>query len=43
MLPVLRGRYGTWKWFDDFAPRNIEMTEAELKGEKKLPKPAASP
>ncbi|HTO88196.1 MAG TPA: MBL fold metallo-hydrolase [Thermoanaerobaculia bacterium] len=33
-------RYGTWKWFDAFGPRNIELTEQELKGVKKLPPPA---
>ena len=41
LLPLQKSRYGTWRWFDDFAARNIELTEAELKGEKKLPKPAA--
>lgn len=39
LLPMQRTRYGTWKWFDDFAQRNIELTEQEIKGTKKLPKP----
>jgi len=41
LLPLQRARYGTWKWFDGFAERNIELTEAEIKGTKKLPKPPA--
>jgi cyclase len=40
ILPAQRARLSTWKWFDDFAPRNIELTEEEIKGTKKLPKPA---
>ncbi len=32
ILPALRARYGTWRWFDDFAARNIEMTEQETRG-----------
>ncbi|MGH9368509.1 MAG: MBL fold metallo-hydrolase [Thermoanaerobaculia bacterium] len=38
LLPLQRARFGTWKWFDDFGLRNIEQVEAELKGEKKLPR-----
>lgn len=38
LLTLQRARFGTWKWFDDFAQRNIELTEQELKGTKKLPK-----
>jgi glyoxylase-like metal-dependent hydrolase (beta-lactamase superfamily II) len=41
LLPLQKSRYGNWRWFGDFAVRNIELTEAELKGEKKLPKPAS--
>jgi len=39
LLPLQQTRFGTWKWFDDFAQRNIELTEQEIKGTKKLPKP----
>lgn len=38
LLTLQRARFGTWKWFDDFAQRNIELTEQEIKGTKKLPK-----
>jgi len=37
----LRPRYGTWTWFDDFLPRDVEWTVEEMKGTKKLPKPAS--
>lgn len=40
LLPLQQTRFGTWKWFDEFAKRNIELTEREIKGTKKLPKPA---
>jgi cyclase len=40
ILATEQGRYGTWKWFDAFGARNIELTEQELKGVKKLPPPA---
>jgi cyclase len=40
ILAGQRDRYAAWKWFDDFGPRNVELTEQELKGTKKLPKPA---
>lgn len=36
LLPGLRARYGTWTWFDRFAGKNIEQTEEEIKGSKKL-------
>jgi glyoxylase-like metal-dependent hydrolase (beta-lactamase superfamily II) len=39
VLGTLRPRYGTWKWFDDFAARDVEWTEQETRGTKKLPKP----
>ncbi len=39
LLTLQSGRFGTWKWFDAFARRNIEWTEQELKGTKKLPRP----
>jgi glyoxylase-like metal-dependent hydrolase (beta-lactamase superfamily II) len=38
VLPTLKAKYGSWKWFDGFAPRNLEQTEQELKGTKKIPK-----
>ena len=37
VLPALKAKYGSWKWFDGFAPRNLEQTEQELKGTKKIP------
>ena len=36
LLPEQRKRYSTWKWFDQFAEKNIELTEQEVKGEKRL-------
>jgi glyoxylase-like metal-dependent hydrolase (beta-lactamase superfamily II) len=41
VLPQLRARYGSWKWFDDFCARDIELTEQEARGTKKLPKPVS--
>ncbi len=40
ILASQQTRYGTWKWFDAFGPRNVEQTEQELRGVKKLPPPA---
>jgi glyoxylase-like metal-dependent hydrolase (beta-lactamase superfamily II) len=40
VLTALRPRYGSWKWFGDFAARDVEWTEQETRGTKKLPKPA---
>jgi glyoxylase-like metal-dependent hydrolase (beta-lactamase superfamily II) len=40
LLAAQRPRFSTWKWFDTFAARNIELTAEELKGTKKLPTPA---
>ena len=39
VLNQLQGTYGTWNYFDHFAPRNIAQTIAELAGKKSLPKP----
>jgi cyclase len=39
VLPELKARYGTWGFFDHFAPLNIQHTAAELKGQKKIPVP----
>lgn len=39
VLPELRRDYGSWDWFEHFAPRNIEQTAAELGGTKHVPVP----
>jgi cyclase len=40
VLALLRKRYAAWTWFDQFAEKNIEQTEQELRGTKKYaPKP----
>jgi cyclase len=36
VLPQLRKRFASWTWFDQFAERNIEQTEQELRGTKKF-------
>ncbi len=41
VLPQLQDKYGTWGFFKGFSTRNIQQTAAELKGEKKVPVPAA--
>ncbi len=35
---ALRPRYGTWTWFDHFAGANLEQTEQEMRGTRKLAK-----
>ena len=35
-LPLHRKRFGSWTWFDQFAEKNIELTEQEFKGTKKF-------
>lgn len=41
VLPLLRKRWASWTWFDQFAEKNIEQTEQELTGTKKFaPTPA---
>ena len=40
VLPELKAKYGTWGFFDHFAPLNIQQTAAELKGQKRIPVPA---
>ncbi len=41
ILPLHRGRFGAWAWFDQFAARNITSTEQEMKGTKRYaPTPA---
>ncbi len=42
LLPLQRAKYGTWALFDVFGQRNLELTEEEIKGAKKLPKPPAN-
>ncbi|HEX5961684.1 MAG TPA: MBL fold metallo-hydrolase [Rhodanobacteraceae bacterium] len=39
VLPELTKKYGDWGWFKHFARRNIEQTDAELAGTKKVPVP----
>jgi cyclase len=41
VLPELKQKYGDWNYFDHFAKRNILDTAEELRGEKKIPEPAA--
>jgi cyclase len=41
VLPQLQEKYGSWDFFDHFAKRNIADMEKELRGEKKIPQPAA--
>lgn len=39
-LPGFKQKYGDWDYFDYFAEHNIEQTEAEINGTKKVPVPA---
>lgn len=39
VLPLLRKRYASWNWFDQFAEKNIESVEQELRGTKRTPSP----
>jgi cyclase len=42
LLPLYSARYGAWTWFDQFAAKNIETTEREIRGTKRYaPTPAA--
>ena len=36
VLPLLRKRFVSWAWFDQFAVKNIEQTEEEENGTKKF-------
>jgi cyclase len=36
VLPLLRKRWASWTWFDQFAEKNIEQTEREFNGTKRL-------
>jgi cyclase len=39
VLPALKQKYGDWGYFDYFVIHNIQQTEAELAGTKKVPVP----
>lgn len=39
VLPQLQAKYGSWGFYKAFSVRNIQQTEAELKGQKKVPVP----
>ena len=39
VLPLMKQKYGDWAYFDYFAEHNIEQTEAEINGTKKIPVP----
>jgi cyclase len=41
VLPKLKEKYGEWNYFEHFAKPNILDTAKELRGEKKIPQPAA--
>lgn len=41
VLPQLQQKYGSWDFFDHFSKRNIADVEKELRGDKKIPQPAA--
>jgi cyclase len=40
VLPAVKEKYGQWNFFDYFAKPNIRDAEAELRGTKKIPRPA---
>ena len=35
VLELLKKKYASWTWFDQFAEKNIEQTEQEMRGTKK--------
>lgn len=39
VVPELKTKYGSWGFFDHFAPINVQQTAAELKGQKRIPVP----
>lgn len=44
LLPRHRERYGSWKWYGEFAEQNIALAEEELRGTKRYPpKPSPAP
>jgi glyoxylase-like metal-dependent hydrolase (beta-lactamase superfamily II) len=36
VLPLHRARFGAWTWFDQFAAKNIEFAEQEMRGSKRF-------
>jgi glyoxylase-like metal-dependent hydrolase (beta-lactamase superfamily II) len=42
VLPAIKQKYGDWNFFDHFAKPNILDTAKELRGEKRIPQPAAA-
>jgi cyclase len=40
VMPQLKEKYGKWDFFEDFAKSDILNTAAELRGDKKVPRPA---
>jgi cyclase len=42
VLPLHRARFGAWTWFDQFAEKNIEFEEQEIRGTKQYA-PTAKP
>jgi len=43
VFPAVKEKYGQWNFFEYFAKSNIKDVEAELRGTKKIPQPAAAP
>lgn len=39
VMPQLKEKYGKWDFFEDFAKTDILNTAAELRGDKKIPRP----
>jgi len=37
LLPLHGARFGAWTWFEQFAGKNIELTEEEMRGTKRYP------
>jgi glyoxylase-like metal-dependent hydrolase (beta-lactamase superfamily II) len=42
VLPAIKQKYGDWNFFGHFAKPNILDTAKELRGEKRIPQPAAA-
>jgi glyoxylase-like metal-dependent hydrolase (beta-lactamase superfamily II) len=40
VLPLHRARFGAWAWFDQFAEKNIDFAEQEIRGTKRFAPPA---
>ncbi|HTT21496.1 MAG TPA: MBL fold metallo-hydrolase [Candidatus Sulfotelmatobacter sp.] len=41
VMPYLQGKYGTWNFFSYFAKRNVQDMAAEIRGDKRVPKPVS--